>query len=118
MKKSLATRAGPRRTALGFTLIEVLLVLAVLAGMVALLFPALARARDRAPSLRCHHNLRQLRPRAPRAGEPVGRRLAELRGRLDSEAVVNGARNLHPHPARHGPGPHRDHPSNQDDVMG
>jgi len=117
MKKSLATRAGPRRTALGFTLMEMLVVLAVLAGIAALLLPALARARGRAPSLRCHHNLRQIRPRAPRTGEPAGRRLPELRDRLDTEIVVNGARNLHAQPARHGPGSHRGHPTSQDAVM-
>ena len=151
----------PRQTSRGFTLVEVLVVLAVLAGLVALLRPALARARERAQALRCQNNLRQLGPalrvylddeghyyprnlsflrldpweiwvcpsyrpmeprrrdlypqdylenavgsgsglpmmphlgvlkaseaEGPRAGESVGRRLADLRGRPESEIAV------------------------------
>lgn len=52
--------ADPRRTALGFSLVEVPAVLAVLAGLVALPLPALARARARAQALRCQDHLRQI----------------------------------------------------------
>lgn len=51
-------RSPIRRTA--FTLVEVLVVVAVLAVLAALLFPALSRARTAGSSARCVSNLRQL----------------------------------------------------------
>ena len=44
----------------GFTLIEVLVVVAIIALLVAILFPSLARARAQAQSTVCLNNLRQL----------------------------------------------------------
>jgi prepilin-type N-terminal cleavage/methylation domain-containing protein/prepilin-type processing-associated H-X9-DG protein len=44
----------------GFTLIELLVVVAIIAVLIALLLPALATARERARSVACQSNLRQI----------------------------------------------------------
>lgn len=53
-------RRGAERARTGFTLLELILVVAIVAVLVALLFPAFSAARKQARMTRCTGNLRQI----------------------------------------------------------
>lgn len=60
MRKNMIQVSKKKNRRLGFTLIELLVVVAIISVLVALLLPALARARDHAKSVQCASNLQQI----------------------------------------------------------
>jgi len=84
-------RAGPRTSATGFTLIEVLVVVAIIALLIAILLPSLSLAREQAQRVVCLANMSNM-PKAALAFSMEHKGYLQLIGREDEWTVIDKGR--------------------------
>jgi len=87
-QRGLGCKCSPRGRSFGFTLVELLVVLAVITILAALLLPALAGARGKARAISCLNNARQLGLASLIYTDEFGERLPYNLGEAEIRAAV------------------------------
>jgi prepilin-type N-terminal cleavage/methylation domain-containing protein/prepilin-type processing-associated H-X9-DG protein len=82
----MSTRAAHRR---GFTLVELLVVIGIIALLISVLMPALGKARDQANSIKCMSNMRQI-------GQAYLMHASEHRNHVPTAGLIHGPYNATP----------------------